>query len=38
MPMAGNAGLGGAAGRRGTGYVVKYGFKHSVMPRPPIGG
>jgi PPE-repeat protein len=38
VPMAGNAGLGGAAGRRGTGYVVKYGFKHSVMPRPPQGG
>jgi PPE-repeat protein len=38
VPMAGNAGLGGAAGRRGSGYVVKYGFKHSVMPRPPQGG
>jgi PPE-repeat protein len=37
VPMAGNAGLGGAA-RRGGGYVVKYGVKHSVVPRPPVGG
>jgi PPE-SVP subfamily C-terminal region len=34
VPMAGNAGL----GRRGGGYVVKYGVKHAVMPRPPAGG
>jgi len=38
VPMAGNAGLGAGAGRRGSGYVVKYGFRHSVMPRPPQGG
>jgi PPE-repeat protein len=38
VPMAGNAGLGAGAGRRGGGYVVKYGFRHSVMPRPPQGG
>jgi PPE-repeat protein len=38
VPMAGNAGLGAGAGRRGSGYVVKYGFRHSVMPRPPLGG
>ena len=34
IPMAGNAGL----GRRGGGYVVKYGVKHAVIPRPPAGG
>jgi PPE-repeat protein len=34
VPMAGNAGL----GRRGGGYVVKYGFRHPVIPRPPAGG
>jgi PPE-repeat protein len=33
MPMA-NA----ATGRRSTGYVVKYGFRHAVMPRPPSAG
>jgi PPE-repeat protein len=38
VPMAGNAGLGAGAGRRGGGYVVKYGFRHAVMPRPPQGG
>jgi PPE-repeat protein len=38
VPMAGNAGLGAGLGRRGGGYVVKYGFRHSVMPRPPAGG
>jgi hypothetical protein len=38
IPMAGNAGLGAGAGRRGSGYVVKYGFRHPVMPRPPAGG
>src|SRR5271156_1321728 len=38
VPMAGNAGLGAAAGRRGGGYVVKYGFRHAVVPRPPQGG
>jgi hypothetical protein len=38
VPMAGNAGLGAGAGRRGSGYVVKYGLRHSVMPRPPQGG
>jgi hypothetical protein len=27
-----------ATGRRSTGYVVKYGFRHAVMPRPPLGG
>jgi PPE-repeat protein len=35
VPMAGGAGLGG---QRGSAYTVKYGFKHSVMPRPPQGG
>jgi len=38
VPMAGNAGLGAGAGRRSSGYVVKYGFRHPVMPRPPAGG
>src|ERR1700742_3909549 len=38
VPMAGNAGLGAGAGRRGSGYVVKYGFRHAVVPRPPQGG
>jgi PPE-repeat protein len=38
IPMAGNAGLGAGVGRRGGGYVVKYGFRHPVMPRPPAGG
>src|ERR1700761_7469583 len=38
VPMGGNAGLGAGAGRRGSGYVVKYGFRHAVMPRPPQGG
>jgi hypothetical protein len=38
VPMAGNAGLGAGLGRRGGGYVVKYGFRHAVMPRPPAGG
>ena len=38
VPMSGNAGLGAGAGRRGSGYIVKYGFRHSVMPRPPQGG
>jgi hypothetical protein len=36
VPMAG-AGAGGL-GRRGAGYTVRYGFRHAVMPRPPIGG
>ncbi|MBV8862774.1 MAG: PPE family protein [Mycobacterium sp.] len=34
VPMAGSGGL----GRRGGGYVVKYGVRHAVMPRPPAGG
>jgi PPE-repeat protein len=38
IPMAGNAGLGAGLGRRSGGYVVKYGFRHPVMPRPPAGG
>jgi PPE-repeat protein len=38
VPMAGNAGLGAGAGRRGGGYVVKYGFRHSVIAKPPAGG
>ncbi len=25
-------------GRRGGGYVVRYGFRHAVMPRPPSAG
>jgi PPE-repeat protein len=33
VPMA-NGGL----GRRGGGYSVRYGFRHAVMPRPPMGG
>jgi PPE-repeat protein len=28
----------GRAGGRGGGYTVKYGFRHSVMPRPPSAG
>ena len=35
IPMAGNAGLGA---NRGAGYTVKYGVKHAVMPKPPVGG
>lgn len=38
VPMAGNAGLGAGAGRGSSGYVVKYGVRHAVMPRPPAGG
>jgi PPE-repeat protein len=38
VPMSGGAGLGAGAGRRGGGYVVKYGFRHPVIPRPPAGG
>jgi PPE-repeat protein len=38
VPMSGNAGLGAGAGRRGGGYVVKYGIRHSVMTKPPAGG
>ena len=35
VPMARGAGL----GSRGSGaYTVKYGVKHAVMPRPPVGG
>jgi PPE-repeat protein len=33
MPMANNL-----AGRRGGGFVVRYGFRHAVMPRPPSAG
>jgi PPE-repeat protein len=33
VPMA-NGGL----GRRTGGYVVRYGFRHAVMPRPPSAG
>ena len=33
MPMGSNL-----AGRRGGGYVVRYGFRHAVMPRPPSAG
>jgi PPE-repeat protein len=35
VPMAGNAGIGGS---RSAGYTVKYGVRHSVMPRPSVGG
>ena len=28
----------GVAGQRGSGYVVRYGFRHAVMPRPPSAG
>jgi hypothetical protein len=38
VPMAGGAGLGAGLGRRGGGYVVKYGFRRAVVPRPPAGG
>jgi PPE-repeat protein len=39
VPMAGSAGLGAGLGRRGgSGYVVKYGFRRAVVPRPPAGG
>jgi PPE-repeat protein len=33
VPMGGN-GVGGRSG----GYVVRYGFRHAVMPRPPSAG
>jgi PPE-repeat protein len=33
MPVGSNA-----VGRRGGGYVVRYGFRHAVMPRPPSAG
>jgi PPE-repeat protein len=33
MPMASNM-----AGRRSGGFVVRYGFRHAVMPRPPSAG
>ena len=29
---------GSGSGRRGSGYVVRYGFRHPVMPRPPSAG
>jgi PPE-repeat protein len=35
VPMANGT---SALGRRSGGYVVKYGFRHSVMPRPPSAG
>jgi len=38
VPMSSGAGLGAGAGRRGGGYIVKYGFRHPVIPRPPAGG
>jgi PPE-repeat protein len=38
IPMSSGAGLGAGAGRRGGGYIVKYGFRHAVIPRPPAGG
>jgi PPE-repeat protein len=38
VPMSSGAGLGAGAGRRSGGYVVKYGFRHPVIPRPPAGG
>ena len=38
VPLSSNAGLGAGLGRRGGGYVVKYGFRHAVIPRPPAGG
>ena len=28
----------GVAGQRGSGYVVRYGFRNAVMPRPPSAG
>jgi len=34
VPMSGGAGLGRSSGA----YTVKYGVKHTVIPRPPIGG
>jgi PPE-repeat protein len=37
VPMANGASALGGRGR-GAGYVVKYGFRHSVMPRPPSAG
>jgi PPE-repeat protein len=33
VPMANSA-----VGRRSGGYVVRYGFRHAVMPRPPSAG
>jgi PPE-repeat protein len=34
VPMGGS----GSGGRNGGGYVVRYGFRHAVMPRPPSAG
>jgi PPE-repeat protein len=34
VPMANGTGL----GRRTGGYIVRYGFRHAVMPRPPSAG
>jgi PPE-repeat protein len=33
VPLGSNLG-----GRRGSGFVVRYGFRHAVMPRPPSAG
>jgi PPE-repeat protein len=30
--------IGGAGGRRGAGFVHRYGFRHAVMTRPPSAG
>ncbi len=37
VPMSSGAGLGGGR-NAGSAYTVKYGVKHSVMPKPPVGG
>ena len=34
MPLGSNL----AGARRGGGFVVRYGFRHAVMPRPPSAG
>jgi PPE-repeat protein len=34
MPLGSNL----ANGRRSSGFVVRYGFRHAVMPRPPSAG
>ncbi len=36
--MLGGVPMGGASGGRGNGFVVRYGFRHAVMPRPPWAG
>jgi PPE-repeat protein len=36
--LLGGIPMGGGSGSRSGGFVVRYGFRHSVMPRPPSAG